>query len=198
MNEVLKNIYARRSVRTYSEQPVEEEQIREIIKAGTHAPTGMNTQPLRFAVISNKAKLKECSDVAKHMFMENLRFGMESATPEHRAKMEGYIRTLSDPNFNLFYDAPVLVLVFAAPNAITPDEDGSLAAENMMLAAASMGIGSCWIGFAKPLGHNPKVMAELGIPMDHKIIAPLIFGHPKNKGMEPSKRDEPLIMKWIY
>lgn len=197
MNEVLKNIYARRSVRSYSDEPVNEESIREMIKAGSHAPTGMNTQPLRFAVITNKVKMKEYSDIAKHMFVEDLRMRMEGATPEHNEKMEGYINMLANPDFHLFYDAPVLILVFAAPITFTPTEDGSLAAENMMLAARSMGLGSCWIGFAKPLGHNPKVMAELGITMDHQIIAPLVFGHPKKKDMEPSKRDEPHIMKWI-
>lgn len=198
MNEVLKNIYARRSIRAYSEESVKDDLILEIIKAGNHAPTGMNAQPLRFVVITNKPKMKELSDIAKRMFVENLKGGMKEASPEQKAKLDGYISTLQNPNYNIFYDAPVLILIFSDFIAVTPNEDATLAAENMMLAARSMDIGSCWIGFASPLGHNKEVMAELGVPTDHKLIAQLIFGYPKKKEIEPSKRDAAKILKWVH
>jgi nitroreductase len=67
MNEVLKNIYERRSVRSYTEESVPEEVLREVIKAGFHAPNGRNEQGLRFVVITNRAKLKLCSDLGKAM-----------------------------------------------------------------------------------------------------------------------------------
>ncbi|HSV41868.1 MAG TPA: hypothetical protein VLH13_00485, partial [Methanomassiliicoccales archaeon] len=59
------------------------------------------------------------------------------------------------------------------------------------------GLGSCWIGFAGPLGANPDVMKELNVPMDHRLIAPLIFGYPKNGEMPVSHREEPIILNWI-
>ncbi|OPY34635.1 MAG: nitroreductase A [Methanomassiliicoccales archaeon PtaU1.Bin124] len=196
MSDVMKNIYARRSVRAYSEEPVSEDKIREIIKAGFHAPNGAGTEALRFAVITNKARLKHYSDISKVMFVEQLRQVMAQVGPEQAKSFEGMIKTLSNPKFDIFYGAPVLVLVFAAPHAITPVEDASLAAENMMLAATSMGLGSCWIGFAKPLGNAPEVMSELNVPSDHKLIAPLILGVPKKKDMAPSQRPEPQILSW--
>lgn len=197
MNEVMKNIYGRRSVRAFTEESISEEQLKEIIKAGFHAPNGAGSNALRFAVVSNKAKLKHYSDISKVMSIEHFRQSMSKAPPEVAKGIEALIGNLSNPNFDIFYNAPVLVLVFAAPTALTPVEDGSLAAENMMLAATSMGLGSCWIGFASPLGMAPEVVKELNIPANHKLIAPLIFGVPKKKDMAESQRPEPTITAWL-
>ncbi len=197
MNEVLKNIYGRRSVRAYSDEPVSEEVINEIIKAGFHAPNGMNVQALRFVVVQKRELLTLYSEIGKRMSITNFKNKLEAAVPQERMGLERLIENLSNPKFDIFYGAPVLILVFAAPEALTPNEDGALAAENMMLAAHSMGIGSCWIGFAGALGYNPDVMKELNISSDHKLIAPLIFGHPKKGDMAPSQRMEVPIVKWI-
>jgi nitroreductase len=197
MNEVMKCIYGRRSVRNYTDESLDEERLKEIIKAGTFAPNGNGVDPLRFVIITNKDKMKGYSDIAKKIFIEYLKAGLADAIPEKRTGIEGLIAKLGNPAFNIFYNAPSLVLVFAAPVAFSPVEDGALAAENMMLAAQSMGIGSCWIGFASPLGASKDMMEEFGVPMDHKLIAPIIFGYPKKEGMSPSKRNEPHIFKWI-
>lgn len=197
MNAVLDNIYGRRSVRAYSDEMIPEERIREIVKAGVHAPNGANSQPLRFAIVTNDDKKREYSHIAKALFVENMRKGMDSAPPDKRKFFEDYIVRLSRPEFDIFYGAPVLILVYSAPDSFTPVEDGSLAAENMMLAAHSMGIGSCWVGFASPLGYLPQVFQELNVPPDHKLIAPLVFGYPKKKDMAPRQRSEPKILAWV-
>jgi nitroreductase len=197
MNAVMDNIYGRRSVRAYSEEPISEDKIREIIKAGVHAPNGANSQPLRFAVITNPEKKKQYSDVSKALFVENMKKAMEEAPPDKKKFFEAYIERLSKPEFDIFYGAPILILIYSSPESFTPVEDGSLAAENMMLAAHSMGIGSCWIGFASPLGYVPEVFKELNVPEDHRLIAPLVFGYPKKKDMSPTQRSEPKIMAWL-
>jgi nitroreductase len=194
MNEVLKNIYERRSVRSYTEESVPEEVIREIIKAGFHAPNGHNEQGLRFAVVTNRAKLKACSDIGK---ARSLSYFQKANAEKPNEAMAGMIRSLSNPQYDIFYGAPVLVLVFASPRCLTPVEDGALAAENMMLAARTYGLGSCWIGFAKELGSDPELMKELNMPMDHRLIAPLIFGYPKKVDARPATRDEPPILSWL-
>jgi nitroreductase len=195
MNEVLSNIYARRSVRAYSDEKVEKEQLMEIIVAGTFAPTGMGIQPLRFVVITDKAVMKRYSDMCKAMTIQEFQAAMK-AHPEKAPGMEQLVKRLSNPEYNIFYNAPVLILVFSAPNALTPVEDGILCAENMMLAAASIGVGSCWMGFAKPIGESPATLKELNVPADHKLVAPIIFGYPA-KEPGPNSRDEPKILKWI-
>lgn len=73
----------------------------------------------------------------------------------------------------------MLILIFATPYVVE-DYDCALVAENMMLAAHSLGIGSCWIGLALHLGDDKEFMKEAGVPEGHKLIAPLIFGYPAN------------------
>jgi nitroreductase len=197
MNAVMDNIYGRRSVRAYTEEPIPEDKIMEIIKAGVHAPNGANSQPLRFAVVTNADKKKQYSDISKALFVENMKKAMEQAAPDKKKFFEVYIERLSKPEFDIFYGAPILVLIYSSPESFTPVEDGSLAAENMMLAAHSMGIGSCWIGFASPLGYVPEVFKELNVPEDHRLIAPLVFGYPKKKDMAPTQRSEPKITAWL-
>ncbi len=197
MNAVMDNIYGRRSVRAYTEEPISEEKIREIINAGVHAPNGANSQPLRFAVITNADKKKQYSDVSKALFVENMRKAMAEAPPDKKKFFEVYIEKLSKPEFDIFYGAPILILIYSSPESFTQVEDGSLAAENMMLAAHSMGIGSCWVGFASPLGYVPEIFKELNVPEDHRLIAPLVFGYPKKKDMAPTQRMEPKIMAWL-
>lgn len=194
MNEVLKNIYGRRSVRAYTEDSVPEETIMEIVKAGFHAPNGHNNQGLRFAVISDRARLDKCSDIAKMM---SIAYFTKVNAEQPNDTIEDLLKLLKKPGFDIFYGAPALILVFASPACLTPVEDGTLAAENMMLAAHSLGIGSCWIGFASPLQQAPELMKDLNVPADHRLIAPLIFGYPKKSEMRPSARAEPQILGWI-
>jgi nitroreductase len=198
MNEVLKNIYSRRSVRSYTDEPVSEETLNEIVKAGFYAPNGMNVQALRFVVVTNKGAMLRYGNFAKEMSRQHFQRVADSiADSVKRENILRLVNNLANPHYNIFYNATALILVFAAPHALTPTEDGALAAENMMLAASSLGLGSCWIGFAGPLTQSSEIMGELGVPMDHKLIAPLIFGHPKKGDMAPPQRMEVPIVKWI-
>jgi nitroreductase len=194
-NAVLKNIYERRSVRAYEEKGIPEELVREILKAGVWAPNGMGTEPLRFVVISDRKVLKKYSELAKKIGLEEMKKARAAADPSKQGGMDSLIGMLSDPKFELFYGAPVLILVFSVPDAFTPLEDGSLGAENMMLAARSLGLGSCWIGFAAGLD-NPSTKKELGVPQEYRLIAPLIFGYPRG-GFPEGRRNDPVILKWV-
>ena len=195
MNEVLKNIYARRSVRSYDGKRVPEETVREIIKAGTFAPSGMNVQALRFVVMEDQERIDHYSTVAKDLFKAGLTMNrpQDEPIPDN---LKGLIKTLSNPDFQLFYHAPVVVFVFAHPSALTPVEDAGTAVENMFLYARSLGIGSCWIGFAGSLGHSPEFLQECQVPADHKLVAQFILGYPKGE-FPQGKRQEPQILKWI-
>jgi len=195
MNEVLKNIYSRRSVRSFSDKKVPEEAIREILKAGTYAPNGMNVQALRFVIFENKGRIDHYSAVAKELFLAGMAKGRpkDAPVPEN---VQGMIRTLSNPEFNLFYHAPMVVFVFTHPSALTPVEDASLAVENMFLYARSIGIGSCWIGFANSLAHSSEFLKECQVPADHRLVAQFVLGYPKTEHSE-GKRSDPQILSWI-
>ena len=188
-NPVIENILTRRSIRDYLETPLSEQTIRKIIDAGRYAPTGLNFQPWRFVVVQNKEVCKMLSNYAQPILIKNLE-------GRNDAGAVNFLKRVQDINFSLFYNAPVLILVIGTKNNALTDYDCSMCAGNMMLAAHSLGIGSCWIGGAAVIQQSEELMTELKIPQNYKIIAPLIFGYPKTMPQIPEKR-EPEIF-WIH
>jgi len=188
MNEALKNIYARASVRKYKSDMVPEGDIKEIIKAGFHAANGMNRQAIEFVVIENKGSIFKYNRKAINIFAE-----MVKASGQSNPMIE---KMVDDPKADIFYGAPALVFVFTNPSAVTPVEDGSLAVGNMMLAAHSMGYGTCFIGFASGLGDDKEFRKECNVPDGHRYIACMTLGKPDGK-VEAHPRSEVKILKWI-
>ena len=86
---------------------------------------------------------------------------------------------LTDPNFHIFYHAPVLIVISAIAQGPWIVEDCALAAENLMLAAYAAGLGTCWIGFAQSFLQTPDGKKLLDLPEKWVPVAPIIVGHPK-------------------
>lgn len=189
-NPVLQTIYSRRSIRNYTSETIPDEIVREIIKAGTYAPSAVNKQPWRFVVVKNRETIDRFGEQAKKRW---LAIYQDSVDPD----VKGLLKFMSQPETAIFYDAPLLILVFSCPDAYRGDYDCSLAAENMMLAARSFDIGSCWIGLASSLGSDPGFLKEIGVPEDHKLIAPLIFGYPEKKSSRAPARKKDVVLNWI-
>jgi len=189
-NPALENIFARRSVRNFTDERVPNEIIGEILRAGTYAPTAANQQPWRFVIISNAEKIRQYGQQAKKLWVEQYKDATEP-------RLVALTRTMSRPEMDVFYGAPVLVLVFSAPGSLHGEVDSALAAENMMLAARSLGVGSCWIGLAMPLGTDMEFRNEIGVPADHNLVAPLIFGYPVKADQRAPARNNDVILKWI-
>jgi len=186
---VLRNIYERRSVRSYSDKMPSDEDVKELIRAGFQAANGLNVQKLRFSVVASKTKLLEYSDKGK-----NIHLDMMKAAGFENPALEANLR---NKDFNIFYDAPAAIFIYGAPGILTAVEDASLAAANIMLAARSMGMGTCWIGFATGLGGDEGFMADNNVPMDHRLVAAIILGYPKTEISGSSERSEPQILGWI-
>ena len=189
-NPVLSCIYGRRSIRNFTPEQIPAEIIEEIIKAGTYAPSAVNKQPWRFVVVQNRELIHRYAEQAKKGW---LKLYQDSDDPER----QGLVKFMSSLKTDIFYDAPVLMLVFSSPDAFRGDIDCTLAAGNMMLAAHSMGIGSCWIGLAMALGSDPAFLEEIGVPQDHTLVAPLIFGYPEKKNPRAPARKGDVVLKWI-
>ncbi len=102
---------------------------------------------------------------------------------------------LADPNFDIFYHAPVLVVISAVTDAPWAVEDCSLAAQNLMLAARAARLGTCWIGFAQAWLGTPEGKKLIQLPASYKPVAPIIVGHPKSTPAAVPKK-EPEI-RWI-
>jgi nitroreductase len=183
--EVIEAINGRRSVREYTDDAVNDETVRELIDAAIKAPSAINEQPWCFVVIKQPALLAQISERAKtHLLKASL------GAPAHPFR-----DMLNDPKFHIFYHAPVLVVIAACEPTDWAVEDCALAAENLMLAAYSKGLGTCWIGFAQHWLSTAEGKAALGLPSSYIPIAPIIIGHPQ-RGSAPVPRKDPNI-RWL-
>ena len=176
----------RRSVRKYLPTPVAREQIEQLIQAAVLAPSAMNSQPWAFGVVQDAAALRDLSTRAKADLLAKL--------PQYPA-LAHYREMLENPRYDLFYGAPALVVIFAKPAGPHGEGDCCLAAENLLLAAREMGLGTCWIGFATMYLNQPEVKAELGVPAEYTAVSPLIVGYPDGT-MPPRERNAPEMLFW--
>lgn len=163
-------IYTRHAVRDYTAESVDEATIRLLIDAAVQAPSAGNQQPWAFCVVRDKKVLGSISRQAKaHML---------STTPAALLSHH-FQEILNDPGFDIFYNAPALILISSAVENAWAVENCALAAQNLMLTARSVGLGTCWIGFAEGWLRTPEGKALLGLPGGHVPVAPIIVGHPR-------------------
>lgn len=195
-NPVLRNIYERRSVRNYKPDPVPDEVLLELVKAGSYAPTARNQQLWRFVVVTDKAEIDRYSGRAKELWKNSIGHKMAAALGIGDQELSRYAMMMSVPGLHLFHHAPALVLIFARESPFV-EEDCACAAENMMLAARSLGLGSCWIGLARPLGSDEKTLAELKVPGGYGLMATLVFGYPANDSQKAPARNEDILINWV-
>lgn len=178
-------IAGRRSVREYTGAAVDETAIRRLIDAAILAPSAMNEQPWTFTIVRNQALLNEISRKAKAHMLSSLE-GSEQG--EHLA-------ALRDESFHIFYHAPALIVVSGASPSAWIAEDCALAAENLMLAAHAMGLGTCWIGFAQSYLATEEGKGSLGLPGSWSPVAPIIVGHPRTSPPAVPRRSP--VVRWI-
>ena len=184
--KVLEAIYARRAVRDYLDRPVAEDVVRDLLRAAVAAPSAMNRQPWRFAVIQDAVRLKVYSDLAKKQLL---------ATAALDPKTSHYRELLSAPAFDIFYNAGTLIVICVEERGKYDEADAWLAAQNLMLAACDKGLGTCCIGFAVDVFNTPAVKHELHLPPGGAAIAPIIVGYPREEP-EAVARQEPRILAW--
>jgi nitroreductase len=184
--DVIEAIYQRRAVRAYKNETVDKETIRSLLDAAIQAPSAMNSQPWSFAIVQDPALLRSLSDRAKRNLL---------AEHGDDPRMERYREVLSNPAFDIFYGAPVLIVICAGQSGFFPTEDCCLAGENLMLAAVASGLATCCIGWARPLLNRPEIKQELGIPADLTPVLPIILGYPDETPSAPA-REAPRIVAW--
>jgi len=111
------------------------------------------------------------------------------------ARAEDFRVRLENPEFQIFYHAPALIVISGNTAGSYIVEDCALAAENLMLTAYSMGLGSCWIGFAQSYLSSPAGKKTLGLPASCMPVAPIIVGYPSAPpAVVPRKAPE---VRWV-
>jgi nitroreductase len=176
-------IYSRRAVRAYTSQSLAPVMLRRLIDAAIQAPSAVNEQNWSFTVVQDKALLRKISTQAKAYLLA-------------QGSLAPHLRTLvEDREFDIFYDAPALVVISSMGEGQWAVENCALAAENLMLAACAEGLGSCWIGFAQSWLGTADGRAALQLQPDRVPRAPIIVGYPQGQLAAVSRR-EPEIC-WI-
>jgi nitroreductase len=187
--KLLELIKGRHSVRAYRDDPIDESTIMRLLDAAVHAPNALNEQLWSFAVVQDRVWLKAISDQAKP------RFYVE-AYQEHLDRGNCHaLDIFTNPDFNVFYNAGTLILICARKPGPFGDADCWLAAENLMLAAHALGLGSCVIGAALETLNLPENKAAIGLEPDMKVVVPVIVGVPSGEPCE-SVRRPPEVLSW--
>ena len=185
---VFEAILARRSVRSYREVALDRKTIGTLLEAAVRAPTAVHEEPWAFVVVQDRQLLQRLSERAKPLFAEEMR----------RAGVKGSRQAFdvrAGADFNIFYDAGTLIVICAKPLGSFVAADCWLAAENLMLAACAMSLGTCVIGSAVAALNIPETKAELGIPADYSAVVPIIVGYARGE-TAMSSRSEPRVLAW--
>ena len=166
MSEVLKNMCERRSIRKFKPDIIPDDVLERIIKAGVYAPTGMGKQSPIIIAVTNK---------------------------EMRDKLSSMNAAVMGVDTDPFYGAPVVLVVLADRSRATYVYDGSLVMGNLMNAAHSEGIGSCWIHRAKEefdSEEGKEILKSLGIEGDYEGIGHCVLGYADCELPSPAPRKE--------
>ena len=171
INEVLDTIKTRRSVRSYKSDAVPSELLDAILEAGTYAPTGGGRQSPTIIAVTSKKYRKE----------------IERLNAEVMGKD-------ADP----YYEAPVVVLVLAEGMSNTFIEDGSCVLENMMLAAASLGLGSVWVHREREIFDSERgkaLLREWGLSKTLRGVGSIALGYSAETPGKAAKRKNNYIVR---
>jgi nitroreductase len=189
VNAVIEVIRKRRSVRSYQSRAVPRDIINAIIDAGNEAPSAMNSQPWRFVVIEDGEAKKKLIRAALPNARKILDMVKESDPVRHEA-ITKRLNELPDP---IYYSAPAVVFVIGSGRYA--QHSCPLACENMMLAAHSMGLGTCWVGFGSMVTEDEGIKRLLELKDEEMIFGPILLGYSEGYPERPPKK-EPMI-KWV-
>ena len=193
--QLVRLMASRRSCRHFQARPVERALLEDLVRIGVTAPSGTNSQAWTFTILPDRASVEAFGDRVARFFRglnrmaENplLRNGLKLLGKReladyyanyHQSVSEALDEREKTGRDRLFHGATAAICVGTRPGASTPEEDALLAAQNILLAAHAMGLGSCLIGFAVvALAKEIRVKRFLGIPDDERVHAVIALGY---------------------
>ena len=165
MNDILEIIKSRRSIRNYKNEKIKDEEILKIVEAGRWAPSASNNQPWRFIIVQNVELIKKIGDACKIL------------------------------TINSFVEkAPLIIIIYTEKKHRWVELDCGICAENMMLEAHSIGIGSCFVGAFK----ENKIKEIINLPEDFNVVGLITFGYKENEKEPTLRLDLKDIVKYDF
>ncbi len=182
LNETLKVINSRRSIRKYKGEQITGAELQEILKAALYAPSARNQQAWHFSVVQNKALMGKIQKIMKeNMLNSGDDFSVERA---------------SAPGFIAFHNAPTVIFISADEKAGKTEIDCGIAAENISLAAESLNIGSCILTSSEHLFARDKdgaLKKELGFLDGYRHVCSVVLGYKDCENPPAAPRKDDLI-----
>lgn len=183
MNDVLEVIQSRRSIRSYQPRQINEADLNLIIEAGIYAPTAHNEQPWHFTVIQNPDLLSRINEKAKEIMAQS--------------EVEWIQKLGSDPEYQLTYRAPTLIVISGQTEAMAWRVDCAAAIQNMLLAAESLNIGSVWLGLLRFFFQHEEELAALGIPEGYQPYYGVALGCKGEDRQQPAPTRNREVVNYI-
>ncbi|SDH76348.1 nitroreductase family protein [Mucilaginibacter sp. P19] len=181
-NETLKTIFKRRAVRQYLQDMPDDDILEKVIDAGRMAPSAMNGQPWKFYIVTHRDTITSFSKAIGKVALK----AVAHAAVKHPVKTLKTLLHFSPGPIGLesddpiFHGAPVVVFITSPKGNEWAGLDIGMCAQNMMLAAKSLGLDSCPVGFGKYIEQTP-VYHKLGIPSAEEVELAIIFGYGNEK-----------------
>lgn len=182
MNETIKVIKNRRSIRKYKAEQITDSELQQILECALYAPNARNQQMWHFTVIQNKDMLDRMVGIIRENILNS--------------GIEFLIERASAPDYNTFHNAPTVVLVTGDEKVKFVQFDCGAAAQNIALAAKSLNIGSCIMTssvfvFASEKGNELK--KELGIPDGYNHICAIALGYRDGENPDAPPRNKNVV-----
>ena len=172
MNETLKVLHERRSIRKYKAEQITDQELDAILEAGTWAPTAKNLQTPVMVVVQDKETIARMSALNAEI--------------------------MGKPGTDPFFGAPTVVVVLADGTQANWPQDGSLVMGNLMTAAAATGIGSCWVNRAMELfdgAEGKALLRQWGLPETLRGVGNCVLGYADGPAPAPKPRKEGWIIR---
>lgn len=203
-NPVIEAIYNRRSCRSFEPKPIPKDIINTIIEAGNRAPSQGRAekgkkdplfQPWRFVVVEDPEFKQKLVKTTLPIWKQSLGQS-KNLFPEMYEKAMRLREVMDEPKDMVYYSAPVILFVIGlAEYAVSV----ALACQNIMIAAQSLGLGSCYVGFGSLVKGDAEIKQTLELMDNERIYGPIVLGYPKDipeaRAML-SKKEKPKV-KWI-
>jgi len=194
--QLVRLMLSRRSCRNYKDRALNPRLLEDLLRIGATAPSGTNSQAWTFTILPQRPAVAALGSLVAAYFA---RLNRQAANPllrgflrlvgrpalanyyqrYHRTIAQGLLEWEKKGRDRLFHGAPAAIIVGSRPGASCPAEDALLATQNILLAAHTMGLGSCLIGFAvAAMAKTPKIQRALGIPDEEAIHAVIALGYP--------------------
>ncbi|MFZ5966501.1 MAG: nitroreductase [Bacillota bacterium] len=192
MNDIMKCILERRSIRKYKSKQITEAELNTILEAGLYAPSAGSRQGPVFIVTQDKELNEKLGRINKSAF-----HGKISTANSYISKDQPSIAD-DERIVSGFYGAPTIVTIFATGNFLYNEGDCSVAAENMMLAAYSLGIGSCMVARANETfssDYGKELLKKWNMNENYKAFYHVLLGYPDSGNPKAKPRKEGRIIR---